>query len=365
MLNDKKWMHAVGISAVVVVLAEPSWAVERFTGGYENAQPMIVIGSATGNPSFTADDAIDANSPLSPFAGVVSIFASDNGSTGALGTGVAISRRHILTAAHVVDYTGSLRPFGSDWIETGDGVVDAVPSLSNVILNAGAEQWLNIESIQVHPAWHGFMNPNAPPSEASPSLNDDLAIITLAEDLPASVPVYSLSSTPFEFITPIVMVGYGRSGEGDVGFTGDASFTVKRYGFNIATLYDQDDEFPHELAEVFFFDFDGPTNATDLDSVIGLGNDGEATIGPGDSGGPSFIHSDLNDDGMITADELIVFGINTFGLPGVNDTPLFGSWGGGMIVSSYLDFIATVIPEPAMGSLAFGMVFLLGRRRRN
>lgn len=357
------------VAAMVLGLAVPSLGevteVQPFAGGLFDAQPMIVVGSATGTPPITPSDRIDPNSALSPFAGVVSIFGSNNGSNGTLGSGVAISPRHILTAAHVVDWTGGDRSSDASGVETGDGLLDAIPSLSAVFLNAGSPQELEVERFDIHPQWNGFLNFNAPAPEVAPSINDDLAIVTLSADLPASVPIYPLSATPFELATTIAIVGYGQNGHGDVGVTGAASFTVKRFGFNTASQFSLDDEPAHEVRELFLFDFDGPEASSNLDARPGLGNDLEVTIAPGDSGGPSFSFVDLNTDGLITADELTVFGINTFGSSGAAEAPLFGSWGGGMIVSSYLDFVTGVIPEPATAGIILPLMLLMRRRRVN
>lgn len=370
MRNPCAWLGAVAIASGGAVAGELTPATQ-VAGGLLDAQPMVVVGSATGDPPITPNDVINGNSLLSPFAGVVSIFASDVSMSGGLGTGVAISPRHILTAAHVIDWTGGLRLTSGGLAVTGDGLVDALPAMSSVYLNAGPLTELAIDRFDIHPDWNGFLNLIAPASENAPSLNDDLAIITLSADLPAGVPIYALSTEPFLFHTPIIMVGYGMTGHGDEGFDGAASINIKRYGYNVATEWDQDDE-GTDAVEIFQFDFDGPTLETDVDGALRdpdkafptLGNDMEATIGPGDSGGPSFIHVDLDSDGLVSADELTLFGINTFSGPGVEDSPLFGSIAGGMIVSSYLDFVTGVIPEPATGGIVIGMILLLGQRRR-
>ena len=85
------------------------------------------------------------------------------------------------------------------------------------------------------------------------------------------------------------MVGYGRAGFGDQGFTVVPALDVKRIGKNAADLFAVDDE-GSGLDEVYLFDFDEPTS-TDAGFLGGftLGNDIEATVGGGDSGGPAFV----------------------------------------------------------------------------
>jgi len=55
----------------------PAWIaelpLERFSGGFELAEPLIVVGDPNGTPSVTPDSRIDPNLPDSAFAGVVSI----------------------------------------------------------------------------------------------------------------------------------------------------------------------------------------------------------------------------------------------------------------------------------------------------
>ena len=95
--------------------------------------------------------------------------------------------------------------------------------------------------------------------------------------------------------------------------------------------YFTDDE-GTDAREVFQFDFDAPT------SPDSLGNDIETTLGGGDSGGPSFV-----DDGN---GGLKLFGINTYTTQfswNSPEAPLFGSGGGGIVVSSYLDFINSIL----------------------
>ena len=68
-----------------------------------------------------------------------------------------------------------------------------------------------------------------------------------------------------------------------------------------------------------------------------MGNDIETTIGGGDSGGPSFIDPAGNGN-------LLLFGVNTFtGGGGKAAAPFFGSIGGGMVVSTYLPWINSII----------------------
>ncbi|NJN85072.1 MAG: hypothetical protein HC881_00475 [Leptolyngbyaceae cyanobacterium SL_7_1] len=167
-------------------------------------QPLIVAGDPTGDPADFPDDRIDPNVPTSPFAGVGSVSVSVEGVGDFLGSGTPISRRHVLTAAHVLD------------VVNDDGIADPLPG--DVIFNLNADGILSdripASNLYLFPGFQGFDD----------SLENDLAIIELSEDLPADVPIYSLYRQPITNAV-ITLVGYGTSGSGVEGFEfGTASF---------------------------------------------------------------------------------------------------------------------------------------------
>lgn len=303
--------------------------------GGSSTTPNIVAGDPAGSPTDSPANRVDPNVTTSPFGGVGSFRVSIPGFGNFLGTGVPISRTHILTAAHLFD-------------ADSDGDSEAAPGGVSFSLNysGNLSSTITASSIAIHPDYTGFNNP---------VVNDDLAIVTLSSPLPSGVPIYSLLGNPFLNVQEITLVGYGQSGNGNTGYTVNANRSIKRTGKNMAEVYAPDDE-GSGSREVFYYDFDGPTPLSNIFGGLTLGNDLETVSGPGDSGGPSFVNS----HGANT-----LFGINTFssqvlGGPAVGH---FGSLGGGIVVSAYRNWIlgnaptAVFVPDSTanLGLLALAL----------
>lgn len=278
-------------------------------------QALIVAGDSPDSPSAR----VDSNSDKTIFDGVVSILVSTRRGS-YIGSGTPIGKFHVLTAAHVADINNDGKSNSKDGI-TGITV--------NFNYGSPYSSQISAASVATHPDYTGFNRP---------SINDDLAIIKLSAPIPDDVPIYQLYRGNLIGKT-ITMVGYGQSGSGSTGFTVAPSFTVKRTGANVVdAFYGQDDSSRNPANEVFRFDFDSPSGGNGYFGGPSLGNSTEATLGGGDSGGPSFV--DFNG-------QVVVAGVNTFSqsLSGGLSAPYYGSLGGGINIQPYASWIMAQVTD--------------------
>lgn len=301
---------------------------------------LAVIAALVSTSAFAlVGGSVDANTASSPWAGVGAITIN-----GGVYSGALIDSTHVLTAAHVVG-----------------GQVDA-PGNVNFSLNVGGDltQTLSASAITLYPGFTGTT------PGADGVWHDDLAIITLSAPVTGGVPTYGLYGGSLSAQT-ITLVGYGGGGDGVNGATSGANASVKRVGQNRVDLQLVDDD-GGSSNEVFVFDFDGPTRTTNyfgnanLTSNQTLGATIEAQYASGDSGSPVFV----NDHGVWKIAGIGTFNGSTTGVTGSN--VLFGSIGGGTIVSSYMPWItstlAAPVPEPQTWMLLLAGMALVGAMAR-
>lgn len=288
--------------------------------------PMIMAGDPGGLPPDSPAARVDPNVTTSPFAGVGSLKVATRSVVGSC-TATPIDSQHVLTAGHCLDMNDDGR------VTRQDGLVSVTFNLN---YGSDLSHQIAVSDLQIHPDYSGFNRP---------SVNDDVAVLTLASPLPSGVPIYPLYTGVMN--QTLVMVGYGQSGNGISGYTTSAGYAVKRRGENLPDrLMGQDDLGRAPVNEVFEYDFDGPTGNGLLGGPT-LGNNREATTGPGDSGGPSFV---LVGSNPALASSYAVAGINTFGADSrTAAAPLFGSYGGGMIVATYASWIQIALSSSGSG----------------
>lgn len=154
-------------------------------------------------------------------------------------TGTLIASNAVLTAAHCMEgYTGG-------FIGNRDGTFEVGGQ------NYGSSQ------IHAHPQY----SPNVFGEEGA----NDIAIMTLAQNIPGITPMEIFRGTP-QVGDMLTLVGFGGGGTGNGGHNGD--FGTKREG---TTPIDQVTE------TLIHWTFD---------------NNGESNTAPGDSGGPAFVTVD-------------------------------------------------------------------------
>jgi hypothetical protein len=318
--------------------------------------PAITSGALPDSPAAH----VDANTPGSAFSGVVSINIQYSGQS-YICSGALVGKRTVISAGHCVDTNGkgslvNLHTPGS--------------SVRVVFNNTGSTYKLvNAAAVSMNPNYQGFGN--CPSGVGGFCVNDDISVITLATDAPASAKVYKIATNPVDTGTHITMAGYGTTGNGVTGYiNGSASFFTKRTGENYMDLFDTNDEqnFSGGAKEVWYADFDGNGQNTFCDAfgacTPSLPNNRESGIGGGDSGGPSFINM---------YGQMLLVANNTFSGTFTGQTPgTFGTYFGGIVLGSYESWLAsassdnlTFVPEPgSMALLGLGAVALLRSRRR-
>ena len=390
MLNEisKKTMWKSKMKIKNKVLQTGTLLCSLLAAGLVNASPVTLEGHSV-SPTIAAGDSNlygNGGAPFTAageFTGVVSIEIIRDGGV-YICTGSAISSRHIITAAHCIERDdGSIMDLSAGTVSAvfsdGGNFVDYIPSTSVV----------------AHPDYLGFGVCSATDGSgfSGGCLNDDIAILTLEEDIPAGVEIYDFYTGDIDNGDLFTMVGHGTTGNGLDGYTsGSSSWVNKRYGFNIPEFFDCNDanmavegtggwssssvcptDYGTE-AEVWYADFDGVANGTNLDYfciVFGVCGDAfgsdtttglfEANIGGGDSGGPSFVYDSTNDKFLLAAN-------NTFG---IDSSPVanggYGHIFGGNLYAPYLDWINSITNVNAPATLAIllsGLGIMVVRRRK-
>lgn len=300
------------------------------------------------------------------FNGVGRLFGPSFYTCGAsvLGTG-----RHLLTAAHCAfnSFTGELYDLNTEL------------KLDLGLDELGLDETVNIDKFILHPEYSIFDG------------NNDIAIIELAEELPAEIDRYDIYRGDDEFGQIGYKVGYGGHGTGLEGvslFDPKAFDSQKRVGQNV---YEAGGDIFNGLFEIPYFpdfsllpettlsyDFDsglakndvfGQLFGSEFPELVNLGlGVNEVRSVWGDSGGPMLIN------GQIAGITSLGFGDNWIpALEGIDLIPdtnsSFGEIAVDTRVSYYADWIDKVtVPEP---STLVGLISVVGagsilkRKKRN
>jgi len=346
---------AVGLILATGVLAAAMAPAQATRLPQQTFKPLITSGDLPDSPQAR----VDGNTADSPFSGVVSLYIRKGGS-GFICSGALVGKRSVVSAGHCVDADGK----GTlvDIKEPGTSV--------QVVFNSDGDynDVIRASKVSMNADYHGFGN--CPAGVTSFCVNDDVAVITMERDAPASAKVYKIATNEMLAGTRITMAGYGTSGDGVNGYYVDPEFNIKRTGSNYVDMFETDDEGVAGRNEVFIADFDGGGQDTHC-TYFGictpqLANDVEASIGGGDSGGPSFVKM---------YGELMLVANNTFSTR-YFDSQVDGTFGtafGGIVLSNYTDYLLsatagdiTLVPEPGSFALfGLGALALVGARRRS
>lgn len=195
------------------------------------------------------------------------------------------------------------------WVLTAAHVVDHLPKDARRVRFDTVDY--PIEKVILHPDW-------------KPGEPEDVALLMLSRPVEAVSPVALYTDTD-EAGKLVTFVGRGDTG---TGLTGPKIMDKKKRA--ATNKVDSADN------EWLYFTFDDPATATELEGISG----------PGDSGGPALIEKD---------GRLYTAGISVWGRPGKNGRGTYGAREGYTRVSSYTDWITSVMSntvQPALQSQA-------------
>ena len=289
--------------------------------------------------------------PGTGYDGVVSLDVNRNGISDCMGS-LLPTGLHILTAAHCfTDFGANLDNVLPVSFELPTGTVS-----------------INVAKIFIHPEWGGLFDIE--------SFGADIAILELASIAPQSAQRYDIYRNTDEIGKVGIKVGYGDTGQGNLGST--ISSQNKRSGQNI---YDAEGQILSSVipvnilpGAVLAYDFDNGKPENDAFGVLGIPDLGlglqEAISAPGDDGGPTFINGLIA--GVTSINTCLGFDFVNFGCSSPPDVDNVGNSSFGQIgvdtrVSTYASYVDDVlagkvaptkqIPEP---NTIFGTVFALG-----
>ncbi|MDO5580959.1 MAG: S1 family peptidase [Planctomycetia bacterium] len=281
-----------------------------------SANDPVVIGSSVYPYSSASEYIISGDSAenhiVDPGTGYDGVCRIEAGKT--MGTGTLLSTgSHILTAAHVV------------WDDAKNAVLDPSQFVVTFETPNGVYSY-EVQSVYVYPTYSG-----------DTFTQTDLAILQLSTSVVSSIQGYDIYRDSNEIGTTFTKVGYGYYGTGadSEEELSNRESGVKHFGYNtyditgstLGTIYS---------AGQLVYDFDDGTNTNDYIGNnygvrhTGLGLTLEAAAAQGDSGGPSFLNGKIA-------------GVTSWGGNTSDYGPLFGGYGVDVRVSTYADWVDSIL----------------------
>ena len=218
--------------------------------------------------------------PGSGFDGVVEVNGGCSGSL--LYTG-----RHVLTAAHCVDFDVDTDGDGNN--DRGNGRVDGAISVDFDMPGGRVSMNVPADNVILRDDWDGDWHHN------------DIAILELPSVAPLGAEGYEIYEQHDEVGGVVTLVGYGRTGTGAAG-NDPTTYGTKRVAQNMVDQND-DEWFLVMDSDNPNTDWSLPENAVEMATI---GNT-EGLISRGDSGGPAFL------DGEVAGVASYVSGNSSFG----------------------------------------------------
>ena len=317
--------RAISVFSILLVLAAPAAAI---VVGYDPVGSGIF--GDPNSPDYLVGynqvtDGVNLNGEV-----MLNVFYNDGGAATCTGS-VLSDGESVLTAAHCIAPTN---PFGSGLL---------TPTLVQVYFDQGGSCGWYCGAYMVTDVANFFVDPSWVANNGTLANGDDLAVVRLDAQAPPQDAGYSLYTGPLTSSDILEIAGLGQSGQGGID-GGNYPAGILRQGQNT---------YIGTCADIF-----GVCSANSLISQFSASSTVpfQVEIGPGDSGGASFLNGQL-------------VGVHSFfscDTPNcsINGNTYFGDTYVGGANAAWIESVEANVPEPASVILVgLGAFALLAARR--